>query len=95
MAGVVHNWPAEIAQLIAGIKSNPEQPDSYFAIADVTREELTIVALFEVAARNGRVRFLVPDAAASLVGCMNPIVGLGPSSKAARVRISFHDVSAE
>jgi hypothetical protein len=97
-AGVVHNWPREIGQLLASLKANAERRDSYFAVADVTRDELTTVALFEVAARNGRVCFGEPSSPTRLVGCMNPIVGLGrpgSSSQAAKIRISFHDVSAE
>ena len=94
-AGILHSWPAEIQHLLSNITKNPEQPDTYFATADVTRDELTAVALFEVAARNGRVKFSIPGSASSLVACMNPIVGLGSSTKAARIRISFYDASAE
>jgi hypothetical protein len=82
-------------QLLSQLQPNPDQPDTYAAEVDLTEEQVKELALFEVASRNGRVCLSVPGSSLVLVGCMNPLVGLGAAStpeSAARIRISFHDV---
>ena len=97
MSGVLHHWPAAMEQLLSQLQPNPDQADTYAAEVDLTGDQVKELALFEVASRNGRVCLRVPGKSQVLIGCMNPLVGLGAASSpgcAARIRISFHDVRA-
>ncbi len=97
MANRIHNWPAELQIFLADLKRNPDLTDCCSIDLELNPEEVRDLSLFEVAARNGRVRFKAPDAT-TLVGCMNPLLGLGASNRCgdcAKVRVSFHGVSAE
>ena len=92
----IHNWPVELRTLISRLEPNPDCPDCYWIDIDLTSDEVKEVSLFEVVSRPGRVRFAEPSGR-TLVGCMNPLVGLGAPQRpgtAARVRISFHAVSS-
>jgi hypothetical protein len=99
MSAHVHDWPAEFQGLLAGLSSNPRHPGCYAVEVDLTAEDLKVIGLFEVASRIGRVRFREGSNPAPLVGCMNPLVGIGHPADggaySARVRISFHDVVPE
>jgi hypothetical protein len=94
-----HPWPAEFAELLAGLHPNPDQPGCYGVEVDVSAEQLKGLALFEAAVRHRCVRLAKPGDSRALVGEMNPLVGLGapadPRRHDARIRISFHDVAAE
>jgi hypothetical protein len=93
----VHNWPTELQWLLADLKRNPDLEDCFWTDLELSPHEVAELSLFEVAARNGRVRFKT-STGTTLVGCMNPLLGLGGSARCedcARVRVSFHAVSAE
>jgi hypothetical protein len=95
MSGVLHRWPAAMEQLLSRLRPNPDRSDIYATEVDLTADQVKELALFEVASRNGRVCFSVPDRLLVLTGCMNPLVSIGAASAtgcAARIRLSFHDV---
>ena len=97
MSDRIHNWPAELRAFLADLKRNPDLDDCFWADLELNPQEVADLSLFEVAARNGKVRFKAPDGTA-LVGCMNPLLGLGRSARCehcAKVRVSFHAVSRE
>jgi hypothetical protein len=93
----VHNWPAELQRFLTDLKRNPDLEDCFWADLELSPDEVADLSLFEVAARNGRVRFNISDGT-TLVGCMNPLLGLGRSARCAdcaKVRVSFHGASVE
>ena len=96
MSDRIHNWPAELQDFLRDLKRNPDLDDCFWVDLELSPREVADLSLFEVAARNGKVRFRTADGTA-LVGCMNPLLGLGGSARCnecAKVRVSFHGVSA-
>ncbi len=93
----IHNWPAELQGFLLRLRQNSDLKDCYWVDLELNPEEVRDLSLFKAATRNGRVRFRTPDGR-TLVGCMNPLLGLGGSGQGedcAKVRVSFHGVSAE
>ena len=97
MPDQIYNWPAELQGFVLRLRRNSDLKDCYCVDLEMKPEEVSDLSLFKATTRNGRVRFRTPDGR-TLVGCMNPLFGIGGSRQGedcAKVRVSFHGVSAE
>jgi hypothetical protein len=67
----------------------------YLADADLTKDEILLLNIFEARARFGHIRFRDPATATDLVAYLNTSVSIGPprmpGNGAVRVRIAFSD----
>jgi hypothetical protein len=95
------DWPENLAGLvhdIAVIRAGNGRGCCRLDV-EVDAETITLLNHFEAHARHRQVRLRLPDGSGCLRGEMNTIIGLGspsdPSRFAAKVRISFHDVSED
>jgi len=91
-------WPAELKHLLDGAQIAPGHDGKRFCRIDVDVDSRTLLLLheFEAHVRHRQVRLSLPDRATSVVGEMNPVLGLGgaddPTRHIGKVRISFHDL---
>lgn len=95
------DWPESLNSLLSDIRVVPgrEGKSCLRLDQDVDAETITLLNYFEAQARHRQVRIWLPEGAGCLKGSMNTIIGLGtpvdPARHRARVRISFHNVSAD
>jgi hypothetical protein len=95
------DWPAKLAPLVEGVQTIPGHDGKSCCRVDVDVDAETLFLLneFEAHARHRQVRIWLADGSGCLRGAMNTIIGLGSASDPARhiskVRISFHDVTAD
>ena len=94
------DWPDNLASLVGEIRLIPGREGKNCCRLDVEvdPETITLLNQFEAQARHRQVRIWLPGNSGCLRGSMNTIIGLGASrgpAEAARVRISFYNVSAD
>jgi hypothetical protein len=95
------DWPPALNHLLetAQIASGQESKRYCRIDVDVDRETLFLLNEFEGHVRHRKVRLRPVGSFRSVVGEMNPLIGLGaafdPARHIGKVRISFHDLQDE
>jgi hypothetical protein len=92
---ISHAWPVQFQPLLSGLVERIGQANCWFADVDLSNAQIKDLNLFFASSRHGQVCFTLPDGQ-SVIGRMNPLLGLGspadPSRHHGRARISFHEV---
>jgi hypothetical protein len=93
------DWPPALNHLLEGAQIALGREHHCRIDVDVDRDTLLLLNEFEGHVRHRKVQLRPAGGARSVVGEMNPLIGLGAASDPARhigkVRISFHDLQDE
>jgi hypothetical protein len=96
MAESVRMWPSALDHALRDVRPVRGVDGCYLADADLTKDEILLLNIFEAGARFGHIRFRDPATARDLVAYLNTPVSIGPPltprQGAARVRIALSDV---
>jgi hypothetical protein len=92
----VRQWPHVLEHALSEIRPVSGVTGCYLADADLSKDEILILNLFEANARFGHIRFKDPATARELLAYLNTPVCIGPPrvarAGAVRVRIPLSDV---
>jgi hypothetical protein len=92
----VREWPHALDHALRDVRPVTGVTGCYLADADLTKDEILLLNLFEANARFGHVRFKDPATAQDLLAYLNTPISIGPPRiprhGAARVRIALSDV---
>jgi hypothetical protein len=96
MAEPVREWPPALDHALRDVRPVRGVDGCYLADADLTKNEILLLNIFEARSRFGHIRFRDPATARVLVAYLNTSVSIGPPriprDGAVRVRIAFSDV---
>ncbi|MET0741893.1 MAG: hypothetical protein ABWY78_00835 [Microvirga sp.] len=96
MAEPVREWPPALDHALRDVRPVRGVDGCYLADADLTKDEILLLNIFEARARFGHIRFRDPATARDLVAYLNTSVSIGPPriprDGAVRVRIALSDV---
>jgi hypothetical protein len=92
----VREWPPALEHVLSEIRPISGLTGCYLADADLSKDEVLLLNLFEVGARLGRISFKDPATSKQFSAYMNVPVGIGPPREAkagaVRMRIALTDV---
>jgi hypothetical protein len=96
MPNLVREWPHELNRALTGIRPVSGLPGCYLADADLTKDEVLLLNLFEASARLGHISFMDPATSRRFLAYLSTPIGIGPPQEAkggsVRVRIPLTDV---